>query len=82
MDVDGGGQPGQGVHIDVMVAELRGGGSGGCAGGGGGRRRGGSCKWKKVSCWLQNANVIKIQEREAELTDSMNQKINKRNVSN
>ena len=54
----------QSIHIDVMVTELWGGGPGGCAGGGGscwgwGR----SCKWNKVSCWTQNANLIKITRK-------------------
>lgn len=62
------GQACQGVDINVVITELWGGRPGGCAGGGGGGGGGRrNCKWKKVSCWLQNAIWIKIMEGEAAL---------------
>lgn len=69
VDVDVRGQACQGVDINVVITELWGGRPGGCAGGGGGGGGGGrcNCKWKKVSCWLQNAIWIKIMEEEAAL---------------
>lgn len=67
IDVDVWSQACQGIHVNVMVTELWGGGPSGCASGGGSSRGGGrSCKWNKVSCWSQNARLIKITRKKAD----------------
>ena len=75
IDVDVRGQAGQGIDINVVITELWGGGPSRCAGGGSGSRgRRCNCKWKKVSCWLQNAILIKILEGEEALPGWMQSK--------
>lgn len=52
------GQASQGIHIDVMVAELWCGWSSGCTGRGGGRSWRSSCKWNRIYSWLNRKQSI------------------------
>ncbi len=52
VDVDVWGQASQGVHIDVMVAELWCGWPSRRTGRGGGRSWRSSCKWNRIYSWL------------------------------